>query len=96
MPERKTIIRETQTLIETAGTPITLGITPTSAERWTLDDAFLILRQAVALYYQEENIPAYMACMETQMMFDNGNKNVAWAHLIQLLEKALGVPLRMS
>ena len=98
MAERKAMISEVPSLeaVATMEPPATYGLAA-QTHAWTLDEAFSIVRQALAAHYnQAENIPAYLACMEKQMLKDNGNTVVAWQHLIVLLEQALGIPLRMG
>ena len=67
------------------------------AQPYTLDEAFSILRQALAAHYDRaDNVPAYLQTQETQMLFDNGNHATGWQHLVLLLEQGLGVSLRQS
>ena len=72
-----------------------------SAPVWTLERAFHALRLALALHYQDDNIPAYLQCEELGIIYTNGgsvathpNCVIAWRQLIGLLEQAMGAPLR--
>jgi hypothetical protein len=70
---------------------------PVPVQYYTLDEAFSILRQALAAHYdQADNVPAYLQTQETQMLFDNGNHATSWQHLVLLLEQGLGVSLRQG
>ena len=68
---------------------------------WTIERAFHALRLALALHYQDDNIPAYLQCEELGIIYTNGgsvathpNCVIAWRQLIGLLEQAIGAPLR--
>lgn len=88
------------TLEETMPPPPVL----THSRTWTLNQAFSVLRQALALHYQQsDNMPSHLACQELQAIYDNGgelpthpNCLAAWRQIVPLLEQALGTNLRAS
>ena len=85
-----------------------VGVRPVAApapppHTYTLHDAFSVLRQALAMYNQDDNMPAYLAAIESQIIYDNGGGTVthpncvaAWRQLVPLLEQAIGAALRIS
>lgn len=72
---------------------------------YTLHDAFSVLREALATYYEQaDNMPLYLQAQETQMLYDNGghgavdhpNCQKAWQQLVPLLEQAIKAPVRIT
>jgi hypothetical protein len=67
----------------------------------SLEDAFYTLCTAMCGVLEDDNMVAWQHCQEIQVWYTNagadaagnGQKHLAWAHAIQILEQLLGSPL---
>lgn len=67
----------------------------------SLEDAFYTLCTAMAGALEDDNMVAWQHCQEIQVWYTNagadaagdGQKHLAWAHAIQILEQLLGSAL---
>ena len=91
-----------------AAVAVVAALTPTDEEATlppnvpTLHAAFSTVREALAAYYEPDDLSAYLQLQELQMLYDNGgdqlghqNHVTAWRHLLPYLEQALKQPLRI-
>ena len=70
---------------------------------WTITEAFGVLRRALELHYQDDDLGAYLHLQELAIIVANSggshthpNSVMAWRQIIPLLEQVLGAPLRVS
>ena len=60
----------------------------------TLEEAFTVLAQALHEHFSvREHVPMALHIGEVQAWYTDGNHTIAWQHLMQALEVALGATL---
>lgn len=63
-------------------------------EVWTLEDAFYVLCDAMAAHpVMEDNMALMNRLTEIRIWHVNGNREVPWQHMVQILPQVLGFPL---
>lgn len=61
---------------------------------WTLEDAFYVLCDAMAAHpVMEDNMALMNRLTEIRIWHVNGNREVPWQHMVQILPQVLGFPL---